>query len=113
MDTRIKIISFDDALAISQSQPVRWVTGHFDPLLAEHARRMREFVLPGHALIAVVTNPAEPLLDQRARAELVASLADVDYVVMRNGPPSDQPDDSAITQQFIAHVLSRHGARVR
>ncbi len=109
MDTRKKIVAFEHALGIAHEREVRWVTGHFDPLLAEHARRVREFVKPGLPLIVVVTNPPAPLLPQAARAELVAALSDVDYVVLKVGPaPSDEPEDARITQDFIAHVARRH-----
>ena len=111
MDTRSKIIEFGEALAIAQQQPVRWVTGYFDPLLAEHARRLREFAAPGHKLIVVVTNPEHPLLPQRARAELAAALAGVDFVVMKAGDaPSDEPDDARIQLDFMRHVLERCAA---
>ena len=47
LDTRNKIIGFEEAVAIAERQPVRWVTGHFDPLLVQHARRVREFIMVG------------------------------------------------------------------
>jgi hypothetical protein len=50
-------------------------------------------------------------LPQRARAELVAALAGVDYVVMKAGDtPSDEPEDAQIQREFIQHVLERHAA---
>ncbi len=109
MDTRTKIVSFADAIAAVEGKPVRWVTGHFDPLLVEHARRLREFIAPGQMLIVVVANPENPLLPQRARAELVAALAGVDYVVLKEGAGvSDEPEDMQITSEFVRHVLERH-----
>jgi glycerol-3-phosphate cytidylyltransferase-like family protein len=111
LDTRKKIIGFEEALSIGQQRPVRWVTGHFDPLLVDHTRRLREFVAEGHALIVVVTNPENPLLPQRARAELVAALAAVDFVVMKDGrAASDEPEDEQIRRNFVQHVLERHAA---
>ena len=111
MDTRTKIIEFAAALAIAQDHPVRWVTGYFDPMLAQHARRIREFVTDSRQLIVVVTNPPRPLLPQRARAELVAALAGVDYVVMKPGDmPSEEPEDAQIQHDFIQLVLERHAA---
>ena len=41
---------------------------------------------PDGILIVEITNPARPLLAQRARAELVAALEMVDYVVLKDGP---------------------------
>lgn len=88
---------------------VCWVSGHFDPLLAEHVRRLRECARPGKLLAVEVTEPRRPLLAQRARAELVAALSMVDYVVLSDQPPSDEAGpELAITEKFIQHVLSRH-----
>jgi len=61
------------------------LTGHFDPLLAGHARRLSEIAEPGGVLVAVVTEPARPILAAEARAELVAALEMVDYVVVAEG----------------------------
>lgn len=88
---------------------IRWVTGHFDPLLAEHARRVNALALPGHLLTVVVTNSSSPLLPLRARGELVAALASVDYVVLKErATPSEEPEDARITSDFIAHVIRRN-----
>jgi hypothetical protein len=77
----------------------------------DHARRLREFTTDEQLLIVVVTNPEHPLLPQRARAELVAALAGVHYVVMKAGDtPSDEPEDAQIQRGFIQHVLERHAA---
>lgn len=82
-----------------------WVTGHFDPLLAEHVRRLAQSRKPGQLLVVQVTNPPHPLLAQRARAELVAALAMVDYVVLGEG---DAGSDADISERFVGHVLDRH-----
>ncbi len=82
-----------------------WVSGHFDPLLAEHARNLRERPAPGQTLVVEITNPERPLLPQRARAELVAAIEAVDYVVLGNDAHSA---DASITERFIQHVLQRH-----
>lgn len=109
MDTRKKIVSFDEVLSIAEKIQVRWITGHFDPLLAEHARRVKDLSLPGHTLIVVITNPPKPLLPLRARGELVAALSEVDYVVLKDGlVPADDPEDAGIASGFIAHVLRRN-----
>lgn len=83
------------------------VSGHFDPLLAEHVRRLAEARddEPGRPLIVEITNPPQSLLAQRARAELVAALSMVDYVVMGGETASA---DANITERFIEHVLRRH-----
>ena len=86
------------------------MAGHFDPLLAQHVRRLREHVVPGRLLIVEITNPARPLLPQRARAELVAALSMVDFVALGNDTGDSPGIDASITQQFVDHVLRRHRA---
>lgn len=78
-------------------------------MLAEHVQWLREQTVPGRLLIVEITNPERPLLTQRARAELVAALAMVDYVVLGNGKSGS--GDSGIAQKFIEHVLRRHGGQ--
>jgi bifunctional ADP-heptose synthase (sugar kinase/adenylyltransferase) len=84
------------------------VSGHFDPLLAEHVRRLREHLAPGRLLIVEITNSDKPLLAQRARAELVAALTMVDYVVLGNAASGSPGIDASLTQQFMEDVLQRH-----
>ena len=93
-----------------QAKPARWVTGYFDPLLAEHVRRLREHTAPGQILVVEIVDPEKPLLPQRARAELVAALAMVDYVLLGNGAPTGEILDIGVTTEFIEHVLGRHRA---
>ncbi|MDQ6759179.1 MAG: hypothetical protein M3Z32_04840 [Acidobacteriota bacterium] len=114
VDTRRKIITFEQAVNLARLQQVRWVTGTFDPLLAEHAQRLREFIEPGHILVVIVANPPRPLLSQRARAELVAALSMVDHVVMKDGPAQfSEPDDARIREEFIQHVLLKSRSHER
>jgi hypothetical protein len=91
------------------------VIGWFDPLLAEHATRLAESAQPGNRLIVAVTDPPDPLLPARARAELVAALGIADAVVTLSDsdlealPPSvrvlDQRAlDRGIRSGFIAQV---------
>ena len=84
MDTRKKIITPEEAHALANNnRPVALVTGYFDVLLAPSVRelvRVREG-LPKALLLVAVGNPPQPILDIRARAEMVAALAVVDYVV--------------------------------
>jgi bifunctional ADP-heptose synthase (sugar kinase/adenylyltransferase) len=106
VDTRTKIIDRERA-----PQGAAWFSGHFDPLLSEHARLLHDVKSPGRLLIVEITNPARPLLAQRARAELVAGLADVDYVVLGGGVSHDAPD-SDVTRRFVEHVRQRsNGAK--
>ncbi|MGA2590889.1 MAG: hypothetical protein ABSH32_13300 [Bryobacteraceae bacterium] len=84
MDTRTKIITPEDAAALAHGdRPAVLVTGHFDVLLAAHVRelaRVRDG-LPDAVLLVALAIPEEPVLDARARAEMVAALAMIDYVV--------------------------------
>ena len=105
MDTRTKIIPLPELTERLQGRAARRVSGHFDPLLAEHVRRLSERREPGQVLVVEVTDPPQPLLAQRARAELVAALSMVDYVVMGDG---DADGDADISERFIEHVLERH-----
>ena len=105
MDTRSKIIPLHEIQERLQDHAASWVSGHFDPLLAEHVGRLRQARQPGSLLVVEVTNPARPLLSQRARAELVAALSIVDYVVCGNGGSAADAD---LTARFIDHVLARH-----
>lgn len=92
---------------MAAENPAVWMSGHFDPLLAEHARILHAAAQPGRLLIVEVTDPAAPLLGTRARAELVAALADVDYVVVNASQSSAA--DSPLTEQFVRHVRQRAG----
>jgi bifunctional ADP-heptose synthase (sugar kinase/adenylyltransferase) len=74
------------AVAEGLPRPVALVTGYFDLLRAEHARDLQQVcdrTSKGRLLVAVVTHPGE-LIDGGSRAELVAALRMVDYVVTAN-----------------------------
>jgi len=82
MDTRHKIIP---ASAVPPGCTI--VTGYFDPLLAADARALASLPRPIAAVVLPLDNA---LLPQRARAELVAALRIIDYVVIADG--WNQPD---------------------
>ena len=105
LDTRTKIVPRQEIDGQLNGQRAVWVSGHFDPLLAEHVARLARAREPGRPLVVEVTNPGQPLLAQRARAELVAALSMVDFVVLGDG---DGAVDADITQRFIEHVWDRH-----
>jgi bifunctional ADP-heptose synthase (sugar kinase/adenylyltransferase) len=91
MDTRTKIVSFEDALdrieaRLARGDAVRVVTGHFDPLLRAHARRLEEIAASDGRPVVVITEPACPLLPAEARAVLVAALDAVELVTL--APPA-------------------------
>jgi bifunctional ADP-heptose synthase (sugar kinase/adenylyltransferase) len=105
LDTRSKIIPLHEIQERLQNHTARWISGYFDPLLAEHVGLLRQAREPGSLLVVEVANPARPLLSQRARAELVAALSMVDYVVVGTERPAADAD---LTERFIDHVLERH-----
>ena len=102
MDTRNKISR--TCFSVSNDK-IQIVTGRFDPLLPDHARKLRELKKPDHVLIVVITNGEKSLLPQQARAELVAALSVVDRVVLG----ADLPDNQ-IASNFIADVLCKTSA---
>jgi len=118
VDTRDKILSSCEDLALLGGAGIV-VTGHFDPLLAAHAVRLRELAAEGQPLVVVITEPAVPLLPARARAEMVAGLAMVDHVIVAtdaSGVPAswqvyhEEEADSARTSNLIRHVHLRQSA---
>lgn len=58
------------------------VTGHFDPLLASHARRFSELAAGHQRILAIIVDSEKPLLPVRDRAGLVAALSAVDAVAL-------------------------------
>lgn len=65
------------------SRPTVLVTGPFDVLRAVHLGELAgaRQSLPDALLLVAITEPRQPLLRTRARAEMVAAIAMVDYVV--------------------------------
>jgi bifunctional ADP-heptose synthase (sugar kinase/adenylyltransferase) len=86
MDTRNKILTPEAA-----PHACTVVTGTFDVLLSADARELEEIRAsqPNHPLLVVVLPLQGPLLPQRARAELVAALRMVDYVVIADDTAPD------------------------
>ncbi len=87
MDTRNKILSDGEAERVARQLRgagirLRLVTGYFDPVLAVHVRRLAELTAPNTTLMVLVNSADDTLLDARSRAELLASLRMVDYVVL-------------------------------
>lgn len=116
MDTRGKILDLEEALARADDGRTVIVTGYFDPLTAAHARRLAEIKSQADRLIAIVLDPPQPLLQSRARAELIAALACVDFVAT-GGKNIDRLDvvheekaDLERRAALIARVLARHEA---
>lgn len=117
MDTRIKIVDsseFNQRLDQWRADgiAVTVASGSFDPLLAAHAGLAAGARPEGGRLAIIVTTPADPILEPRARAELAAALSAVDLVTLA-APGLPQPDlnwddfHAATASTFIAHVLDR------
>ena len=100
MDTRTKILSPEAA-----PRACIVVTGAFDPVLADDARELAEIRAchPDRSLLVVVLPLPGELLPGRARAELVAALRMVDYVV--------SADDTA-PDALLAALEPRHLVRL-
>ena len=101
MDTRSKILS--RAAALELPPPLTLVTGYFDILRAEHARDLQQARdrAPAQPLIVVVLAGPNPLLGTRARAELVAALRMVDYVVTADDGDRDSLIEALKPAQLI------------
>jgi bifunctional ADP-heptose synthase (sugar kinase/adenylyltransferase) len=128
LDTRSKIIPLEAALELAvrlrrDGRKLLVVSGSFDVLLAGHARDLEKVRKGTGASIVVVvlTPPGVPLLSDRARAELVAALYMVDYVVtagegslekfFKNLPAEAilrQAADEGPTRLLMTHVHRRH-----
>jgi bifunctional ADP-heptose synthase (sugar kinase/adenylyltransferase) len=125
LDTRKKIVSLEQALTAIRERP-GWVavTGYFDPLTAEHSRRLREIRTRHSGIVVFLSDPADPVLPARARAELLAALAMVDYVVLPqecaspasslldSGAPvlREEEADEARFKSLLRRVQERHKA---
>jgi bifunctional ADP-heptose synthase (sugar kinase/adenylyltransferase) len=91
VDTRKKILTVEEAGRLSG--PIALVTGEFDVLRASHIRDLEDVRnhAPKEAALLVAVLPAPgALLAQQARAELVAALRMVDYVVTADPDTADR-----------------------
>jgi hypothetical protein len=113
LDTRTKIIDAAQAAGIAQAGATV-VSGWFDPMVASHAERLAALKEPGKPLLILITTPPNPILDNRARAHLVAGLAVVDYVCDEPGGLTAQlsldSEHSERLTQLIEHVHTRQRA---
>ena len=122
MDSRSKILS--PAAAAALPAPVTLAIGTFDVVRAEHARELAAIRNAAGLLLVAVLSHENALLFQQARAELVAALRMVDYVV---APAPNEIDllisalrparivrmevgDAQRTKQLIEHVHRRQTA---
>jgi bifunctional ADP-heptose synthase (sugar kinase/adenylyltransferase) len=129
MDTRAKILSTESALETArrvthEGRRLTVVTGYFDVLLAAQVRELKAACnsTGSGCLMAVLLPCAQSLLSQRARAEIVAGLGMIDYVVIAGNDEVEAflrrlPADNVISRQhadeeqmrlLIEHVHGRH-----
>lgn len=86
------------------------VAGYFDPVVADHARRLEA---SGAGLTISLLEPPDPLLPARARAELLAAFACVERVILGDaralaGSVIDETAaDLAARQALVERILSR------
>jgi hypothetical protein len=108
MDTRNKIVNPEAA-----PRACTVVSGTFDVVLAEDARELAEIRArhPGRPLLVVVLPLAAPLLPERARAELVAALRMVDYVVTAPDAANAAATDALLAALEPAHLVRLEGAQ--
>ena len=117
MDTRSKILTL--AAAFKLRPPLAIATGYFDVLRSEHARELAG--VRHHPLLVIVLPLADEILALPARAELVAALRVVDYVVTADYGDLDrlieslkpvelvrlEAADGRRARQLMEHVHSR------
>lgn len=94
MDTRSKILTL--AQAASLPGPLAVAAGWFDVLRAAHIRDLEALRqrAAGARLLAIALPVSGEILPQRARAELVAALRVIDYVVIADAADADRLADS-------------------
>lgn len=86
-----------------------YVKGCFDPLIAAHALRLAELRCLHSGLVVVIADPPEPILPARARAELVAALSAVDFVIIGGESNVDlESEHAALRNELVAHTARRN-----
>ena len=113
MDTRTKIIDPAHAARVAR-EGATVVSGYFDPMVAGYAEELAKLKHDGKPLLVLIANPPEPILPARARAQLVAGLAAVDYVCDSRGELTPEvtleEQHAAGRENLIRHVHSRQRA---
>jgi len=111
-------------LSVELLQNGQWlaIEGLFDPLTAAQAARIAEFAQLGRSLLVVVLDDKEAFLSAAARAELVASLREVNAVTIAKPGEwqascakceqvetvRDLEGEKQRSEQFIRFILDRH-----
>jgi rfaE bifunctional protein nucleotidyltransferase chain/domain len=116
MDTRTKILSRDGLHDVLEEhrragRKIVFANGIFDLLHVGHVRYLTAARGEGDLLIVGINSDAStrrlkgegrPILTERARATLVAALADVDYVIL-----FDEPDVKSLLREFQPDVHAK------
>jgi hypothetical protein len=121
MDTRAKIVSENEAAVQAVGRQTVLLLSSFDVLTATRIRRVRDLLKTGALLVAVITDSADTLLPTQARAELAASLAIIDLVIVGKEPVAallgrfpgatvidDHDADTRRTTELINYVHQRN-----
>lgn len=111
-----------------QGQRIVFANGCFDMLHVGHIRYLEGARREGDILVVGVNadssvgqlkGPGRPILDENARAELVAALRCVDYVVLFAEPNVEtlleklRPDVHAKGTDYTAETVPEHGVAAR
>ena len=97
MGTRSKILTLDAALRLPRGE-LTLAAGYFDALRAAHTRGLEALARP---LLAVVLPLTGELLPERARAEMVAALRVIDYVVIAENKDLDALVETLAPREFV------------
>jgi bifunctional ADP-heptose synthase (sugar kinase/adenylyltransferase) len=91
------------------------VTGWFDVLQSEDAREMAAVKSGTDAalVVAILIPPPEPVLALRARAEMAAGFAVIDYVVTSDGGPALEALLAALEPDAVVRREAAHERRMR
>jgi len=101
VDTRSKILTGSSVNASQCPRPLAVVSGIFDVLRTTHARELTQIRDRVQSLLVVVLPASAELLPQRSRAELVAALRVVDYVVIADHTELDRLIESVKPEEFV------------
>lgn len=120
MDTRTKIVSSDEAAMAAAACRARGgkvlaATGYFDVLEAGHVRELcaARSAAGADLVIALPAHPPRPVLPLRARAEMAAALAVVDYVVVTENGPALEALLAALEPHTVVRLESADELRMR
>ncbi len=121
VNTQSKILAAASNSPATLDAAAQFVLLYLDPLTQSHAGRLEQIAAGngGQPLVAVLLNPPDELLPERARAELAASLACVQQVITGADeawiaalPPArcldERAADLARREALMQHVAARH-----